>query len=79
MLKKHEEVLKGSGESIGIPDILAGTNIELKGLGKQFSSTYYIDQTNHSISSSGYKTTFNVKRVPNEDDIELTSETTQLS
>ena len=79
LLKKHEEVLKGSGESIGIPDILAGTNIELKGLGKQFSSTYYIDQTNHSISSSGYKTTFNVKRVPNEDDIELTSETTQLS
>lgn len=79
LLKKHEEVLKGSGESIGIPDILAGTNIELRGLGRQFSSTYYINQTNHSISSSGYKTTFNVKRVPNEDEIKLTSTTTQLS
>ncbi len=79
LLKKHEDVLKGSGESIGIPDLLAGTNIDLKGLGSQFSNIYYIEQTNHSISSSGYKTTFNVKRVPNEDDIKLTSETTQLS
>ena len=79
LLKKHEDVLKGSGESIGIPDLLAGTNIDLKGLGSQFSNIYYIEQTNHSISSSGYKTTFNVKRVPNEDDITLTSETTQLS
>ena len=79
LLKKHEEVLKGNGESIGVPDILAGTNIDLKGLGSKFSNTYYIEKTNHSISSSGYKTTFNVKRVPNEDEIQLTSETTPLS
>lgn len=79
LLKKHEEVLKGSGESIGIPDIIAGTNIELKGLGAKFSLTYYLDSTNHSISSSGYKTTFNVKRVPDETQVKLTSETTNLS
>ncbi|KST62198.1 phage late control D family protein [Mastigocoleus testarum] len=79
LLKKHEDVLKGSGESIGVPDILAGTNIELKGLGSKFSNTYYIEKTNHSLSSSGYKTTFDVKRVPNEDDIIVTSETTPLS
>ncbi|WDD36386.1 contractile injection system protein, VgrG/Pvc8 family (plasmid) [Nostoc sp. UHCC 0926] len=79
LLKKNEEVLKGSGESIGIPDILAGTNIHLQGLGTKFSLTYYIDQTNHSISSSGYKTTFNVKKVPDENDITLTLKTTPLS
>jgi uncharacterized protein len=79
LLKKQEEILKGSGESIGIPDILAGTNIELKGLGEKFSLTYYLDQTNHSISSSGYKTTFNVKRLPDESEVKLTSETTNLS
>ena len=79
LLKKHEDVLKGSGESIGIPDILAGKNIELKGLGSQFSNTYYIEQTNHSINNSGYKTTFNVKRVPNEDEIKVDIETTPLS
>lgn len=79
LLKKHEDVLKGNGESIGIPDISPGTNIELKGLGSQFSNTYYIEQTNHSISNSGYKTTFSVKRVPNEDEIEVTVTTTPLS
>jgi uncharacterized protein len=79
LLKKNEEVLKGSGESIGIPDILAGTNIKLQGLGTKFSRTYYINQTNHSISNSGYKTTFNVKKVPDENEIILTSKTTPLS
>ncbi|MBD2450063.1 phage late control D family protein [Nostoc sp. FACHB-152] len=76
LLKKNEEVLKGSGESIGIPDILAGTNINLQGLGTKFSRTYYISQTNHSISNSGYKTTFNVKKVPDENEITLTSTAT---
>ncbi|WGV28000.1 phage late control D family protein [Halotia branconii] len=79
LLKKHEDVFKGSGESIGIPDVLAGTNIELKGLGSKFSQKYYLKKTNHSISNSGYKTTFDVNRVPDEKEIELKSETTNLS
>ncbi len=70
LLKKYENVFTGSGESIGIPDILAGTNIELKSLGEKFSKKYYVNQTNHSISSSGYKTTFNVKILPDPDEIE---------
>lgn len=79
LLKKNEDMLKGSGESIGIPDILAGTNIALKGLGAKFSRTYYIEQTNHSISSSGYKTTFNVKHMADiEKDIILDSEITEI-
>lgn len=59
--KTAEELVTGSGECIGIPDILPGLNIELAGLGTRFSRTYYIEKTTHSISSSGYKTTFNVK------------------
>lgn len=58
--KLAEGLLKGSGECIGIPDIVAGENIRLEGLGK-FSKTYYIEKTGHSISGSGYRTTFNVK------------------
>ena len=79
LLKKHEDVLKGSGESIGVPDILAGKNIKLIGLGSQFDNKYYIEQTNHTISNSGYQTTFNVKRVPNEDEVAVTATTTPLS
>ena len=59
--KLAEGLIKGSGECIGIPDIMAGENIRLEGLGKKFSRTYYLEKATHSISSSGYKTTFNVK------------------
>ena len=50
----------GSAESLGIPDIVPGRNIMLSGLGKTFSKTYYIEKVTHSISTSGYKTTFDV-------------------
>ena len=59
--KASEDLLKGRGESIGIPEILADKNIELKGLGKQISRTYYIEKTQHTVSAAGYKTTFDVK------------------
>jgi len=53
--------VQGSGESIGIPEIWAGTNIKLSGLGKPFNKTYYIEQSTHTINTSGYRTTFKVK------------------
>lgn len=62
ILKKRSELfVQGSGESIGLPDIRADKNIELKGLGKLFSKTYYIEQSTHTVSTSGYTTTFKVK------------------
>ncbi|HET9532618.1 MAG TPA: contractile injection system protein, VgrG/Pvc8 family [Blastocatellia bacterium] len=62
ILKKRSELfVQGSGESIGLPEILADKNIELKGLGKLFSKSYYVEQSTHTISTSGYKTTFKVK------------------
>jgi uncharacterized protein len=62
ILKKRSELfVQGSGESVGMTDILADTNIELLGLGKLFSKTYYIEQSTHTINTSGYRTTFKVK------------------
>jgi phage protein D len=59
--KISQGLVKGNAECIGIPDILPGKNINLGGFGKKFSKPYYIEKTTHSISSSGYKTTFSVK------------------
>lgn len=59
--KRAEQFVQGSGESIGVPEILADTNIELLGLGKKFSRTYYVEQSTHTVSTSGYRTTFKVK------------------
>ncbi|HEU4593528.1 MAG TPA: contractile injection system protein, VgrG/Pvc8 family [Pyrinomonadaceae bacterium] len=62
ILKRRSELLvQGGGESIGLPEILADTNVELKGLGKLFSKTYYVEQSTHTVSTSGYRTTFKVK------------------
>ncbi|MDD4767595.1 MAG: contractile injection system protein, VgrG/Pvc8 family [Desulfotomaculaceae bacterium] len=54
-------LVRGSGESIGIPELLPGKNIKLERLGKKFSKTYYVERTNHSIGGAGYRTTFSVK------------------
>ncbi|MCL7412013.1 MAG: hypothetical protein M8353_00130 [ANME-2 cluster archaeon] len=59
--KLAEGLIKGSGECIGLPDIVAGENIRLEGLGKKFSRTYYLEKATHTISSSGYTTTFDIK------------------
>jgi phage protein D len=59
--ERAQQFVQGSGESIGIPEIWAGTNIKLSGLGKPFNKTYYIEQSTHTINTSGYRTTFKVK------------------
>lgn len=56
-----EGLIRGSAECIGIPEIRAGENIRLEGLGKKFSRKYYVDRSRHTISSSGYSTNLNVK------------------
>lgn len=62
VLKKRSEMLvQGSGESIGLPEIRADQNIELAGLGSDLSKTYYVEQSTHTINTSGYRTTFKVK------------------
>lgn len=62
ILKERAELfVQGSGESIGMPEIRAGTYIQLEGLGRLFSGKYYIQQCTHTINSSGYRTTFRTK------------------
>ena len=44
-----------------IPELRANTNVKLGGLGKLFNTTFYVHQTTHTIDTSGYRTTFEVK------------------
>lgn len=59
--KASEEFVKGSGETVGIPELLPDTNIKFKGLGERFNKTYYVEKATHTVDASGYKTSFNVK------------------
>lgn len=54
------ELIKGEGETVGIPELRAGRYIELAGVGKKLSQLYYLTSVTHTIDDSGYLTTFTV-------------------
>jgi phage protein D len=56
------EYIRGTGSCPGNPALRAGMLIELRGLGQRFSGKYYVVSTCHRLSSSGYVTSFDVKR-----------------
>jgi uncharacterized protein len=59
--EKAEKFIRGSGESIGLPDILPDTNLGMGGLGRLFSRVYYVEQATHSVGADGYRTRFQVQ------------------
>jgi phage protein D len=55
--------VEGHGVCIGRPDLRAGILVEIEGLGRRFSGSYYVTSTEHSYRPNvGYRTTFTVKR-----------------
>ena len=62
-LRKHAiKFISGQAATIGNPQLVSRTVIEMQRLGKQFSGKYYVTSTTHSINGAGYRTTFNVNR-----------------
>lgn len=59
--ERAQKFVTGSGESIGLPEILPDTRLTLGGLGRAFSKTYYVTEATHKIDGSGYRTTFKVE------------------
>lgn len=62
--RSQNERLRGTGETVGLPEIEVGETIALSGLGDTFSGTYYVEEVTHRVDTSGYTTTFTV-RLPN--------------
>jgi uncharacterized protein len=44
--------------TIGLPEIRAGTVVEIDGVGERFSGRYFVTSTTHTIGESGYTTEF---------------------
>lgn len=57
-----KDMVKGSGSTIGLPYLRAGTVVELRGLGKRFSGHYFVTGTTHTIGDGGYTTQFECRR-----------------
>jgi len=62
LLPRLNNRLTGTGSTIGNPQIKPGKVINLAGLGSQFSGLYRITSATHTFDSSGYRTTFQVRK-----------------
>lgn len=62
LIPKLNKRLTGSGSTIGDPRIQAGIVMKLEGLGEEFSGFYRVTSATHSIDSSGYRTSFEVRK-----------------
>jgi uncharacterized protein len=58
--ERAQKFVTGSGECVGLPEILPDTRLSLNRLGRAFSKTYYVTEATHKIDGSGYRTTFKV-------------------
>lgn len=57
-----KDMVKGSGSTLGLPDLRAGNIIRITGLGDRFSGHYFVTSTTHTIGDSGYTTGFECRR-----------------
>ena len=53
--------LNGTAQVIGLPNLRAGDNVELRGVGRRFSGTYYVHKVTHTMGANGYQTQFEVR------------------
>jgi phage protein D len=57
-----KEMVKGSGSTVGLPDLRAGGVVFLEKLGDRFSGSYFVTSTTHTIGDGGYTTQFECRR-----------------
>jgi phage protein D len=59
--ERAQQFVTGTGESVGLPELLPDVNVAIGGLGPAFSKTYYVPEATHRLDGSSYRTTFKVQ------------------
>jgi phage protein D len=62
--KQLTEMVTATGVTVGLPDLRAGSKVQILGLGPRYSGTYYVTQTTHTMGDGGYRTQFEGRRDP---------------
>jgi uncharacterized protein len=57
-----KDMVKGSGSTVGLPDLRAGSVVQIDGLGKRFSGRYFVTSSTHALGDGGYTTQFECRR-----------------
>jgi phage protein D len=56
------DLLKGSGQTVGLPHLRAGSRVEISGVGARFGGIYEVTKSTHAIGASGYTTSFEARK-----------------
>ena len=56
------ETMTASGRTVGLPDLRAGSVVEINGVGERFSGRWFVTATRHRLGTSGYTTGFDCRR-----------------
>src|SRR5579863_4879786 len=59
---RQKQMVKASFTTVGLPDLRAGRQVLIKGVGARFGGLYFVTDTTHTIGSNGYLTKFNARR-----------------
>lgn len=63
LCRRSYEFITAAGRAIGLPDLRAGDNVEINGVGVRFGGIYYLDKVDHNIGDNGYFTLFEGRRI----------------
>jgi phage protein D len=61
--ERAEEMVTVSGTTVGLPDLRAGRKVLLSNVDFRLDGWFLVTSTTHVINDSGYRTTFQAKRV----------------
>jgi phage protein D len=57
------QFITGTGRIAGLPDLQLRDVLEIHGIGLRFSGNYYVTRVEHTLSSSGFFTSFSGRRI----------------
>lgn len=64
LTRQFQQTITATGVTVGLPDLRAGSKVQIEGLGLRYSGKYYITSTTHTIGEGGYRTQFEARRDP---------------
>jgi hypothetical protein len=63
---QREEMVTVTGVTVGLPDLRAGRRVRLSKVDFRLDGWYFVTSTTHVINDTGYRTTFQARRVESE-------------
>jgi phage protein D len=62
LLDQAKQMVTGEGATVGLPDLRAGSRLDMDGFGARLDGEYFVTETTHAFSDAGYTTRFKARR-----------------